>query len=34
MNIIKLKEQQDLYYFSKEDNKLALPFIEDGGKLA
>lgn len=33
MNIIKLKEQQDLYYFSKEDNKLALPFIEDGGKL-
>ena len=32
MNIITLKEQQD-YYFTKEDNELALPFIEDGGKL-
>ena len=33
MNIITLKEQQEHYYFSKEENKLALSFIEDGGKL-
>ena len=33
MNIITLKEQQEHYYFSKEENKLALSFIEDGSKL-
>lgn len=33
MNIITLKEQQEHYYFSNDENKLALSFIEDGGKL-